>query len=415
MTSILSIAFLLALEQFSEVNLHSAVECPGGEVNSALIFANGIFNDKGDAKNARDELQLKTKNRFALYDIAYNFNETPLLQILQVFDQKRRSNERFRWSYFSQMDGPPEVKASIQEKVKEMTKEFYVRDADLRNHVALYKKYLNAKKSIVIVAHSQGNFYANGALEYLQEEQNENTPDNELLNARDLKLKIVGVASPDSYVAGNGTYRTLMSDGVVSKIANALPPNISNQKSGHFDHLFIEHYLNGDKSGPEILKLIFEASERVSSGAGFFRIGYLQKSLIPMNEWVGEWIQGDVENQKRTSLTRSQCLSIQLFFYLGDWFGLKCEERSLATLRRESMKCFEKEWSDPKQDLFNCNLVGLDGLIVGMNSPTEALKYLDDNPECQWNSKSLHRELTRDVLEQALSFIENPIGRSVSP
>jgi len=394
---------------FGFQDLPISKDCPGSESSAVLIFANGMFNDPEDAVRGKKALISKIEGRFPSYDVAYNFNETPLLQILQVFWQKRRSDQRFRWSYFSQMDGPPEVKASIQEKVKEMTKEFYVRDADLRNHVALYKRYLKAKKSIVIVAHSQGNFYANGAFEYLQDEQNEQTPDNEFLNAKDLRLKIVGVASPDSYVAGNGSYRTLKSDGVIVKIPNALPPNISNQKFGHFDHLFIEHYLNGDTSGPEILKLIFEASESVSSKSGFFPAGYLHKSLVPMNQWVEKWIQGNGEGDSRSPLSRSQCLSIQLFFYLGDWFGEKCENRSLATLRRESKKCFDREWSDPKQDLFNCNLVGLDGLIVGMNSPTEALKYLDDNPECQWDGNSIHRELKKELLERALNFIKGPI------
>ena len=405
----LLLSFLVLQSEIMLGQYPSSKDCPGNESSAVLFFANGMFNDKGDAEESLAALISKTEGRFSSNDIAYNFNETPLLQILQVFWQKRRSDQRFRWSYFSQMDGPPEVKASIQEKVKEMTKEFYVRDADLRNHVALYKRYLKAKKSIVIVAHSQGNFYANGAFEYLQDEQNEQTPDNEFLNAKDLRLKIVGVASPDSYVAGNGSYRTLKSDGVIAKIPNALPPNISNQKFGHFDHLFIEHYLNGDTSGPEILKLIFEASESVSSKSGFFPAGYLHKSLVPMNQWVEKWIQGNGEGDSRSPLSRSQCLSIQLFFYLGDWFGEKCENRSLATLRRESKKCFDREWSDPKQDLFNCNLVGLDWLIVGMNSPTEALKYLDDNPECQWDGNSIHRELKKELLERALNFIKGPI------
>jgi len=157
----LLLSFLVLQSEIMLGQYPSSKDCPGNESSAVLFFANGMFNDKGGAEESLAALISKTEGRFSSHDIAYNFNETPLLQILQVFWQKRRSDQRFRWSYYSKMDGPPEVNALIHEKQKEMTKEFYVRDADLRKHAALYKKHLKAKKPIVIVSHSQGNFYAN--------------------------------------------------------------------------------------------------------------------------------------------------------------------------------------------------------------------------------------------------------------
>lgn len=53
-------------------------------------------------------------------------------------------------------------------------------------------------------------------------------------------------------MAGDGPYTTLQSDWVIRAIPTALAANIANKSSGHFDHEFIRHYLNGDHSGPKI-------------------------------------------------------------------------------------------------------------------------------------------------------------------
>lgn len=74
----------------------------------------------------------------------------------------------------------------------------------------------------------------------------------------EVDFKIIPIASPHFEETGediinDSPYTTLVSDGIILMIPNHYPPNVSNQPAGLFDHQFIKHYLNGNKSGPKIL------------------------------------------------------------------------------------------------------------------------------------------------------------------
>ncbi len=106
-------------------------------------------------------------------------------------------------------------------------------------------------RRILVVAHSQGNLYANAAYTNLA--------------GNDLPMDsfgIVSIANPASYVAGGGPYFTLENDVVVNAVravlSSTLPGNIynSNETADWTHHNFIDSYLNGNQSGPMIINSI---------------------------------------------------------------------------------------------------------------------------------------------------------------
>jgi hypothetical protein len=122
-------------------------------------------------------------------------------------------------------------------------------DADLRRHVQRYQGLLMSGNRVLVVAHSQGNLYANAAYGNLA--GNDTVP----MDA----FGIVSVATPASRVAGGGPYYTLMYDLVISAVQLAvpgtLPGNVTNSVSDSDwkHHSFIDSYLNGDQTGPLIV------------------------------------------------------------------------------------------------------------------------------------------------------------------
>ncbi len=220
-------------------------------MRTALFFSNGMFNSYESAEESLNALSLAYGATFASYDVAYNFNEPLHRQLVQVFFQKLGATHRFLWSYFSLLNAPDFFVHAAEKMARMVTARHYVNDEDLREHVRKLSAVLKKDLAVLIVAHSQGNFYANRAFEVLTEQ----------IGADPERIGIVGVASPDSYVAGGGDYRTLHSDRLVRSIPHSMPANVRNQTEGNLDHQFIRHYLKGDRSGPEILKIVLESTQ----------------------------------------------------------------------------------------------------------------------------------------------------------
>lgn len=82
-------------------------------------------------------------------------------------------------------------------------------DSDLQEIVGAIRSNVVEGQKVVLVPHSQGNLYANAAYVKLT------TGDNAIPTST---IKIVGIASPAAYVAGNGTYLTSSNDLVISAL-----------------------------------------------------------------------------------------------------------------------------------------------------------------------------------------------------
>src|SRR5262249_42949448 len=108
-------------------------------------------------------------------------------------------------------------------------------DSDLQKHVAHYRQELAAGNKVILVPHSQGNFYANLSFEELAVTD----------GIKSHQLSITGVATPTSFIANNGLYVTVVQD-FIYKVPGALGPNLSTPGCGSIVdcHGFDRTYLN---------------------------------------------------------------------------------------------------------------------------------------------------------------------------
>jgi hypothetical protein len=114
-------------------------------------------------------------------------------------------------------------------------------DANVRS----YRAELALMNKVVLVAHSNGNVYADEAYGRL-------TP------AERTSIGVVAVATLLGSVPGDGPYVTLVEDTFVATFPGALGPNTTN--TGGFCpefigcHAFVDFYLDGQVSGPKIVQ-----------------------------------------------------------------------------------------------------------------------------------------------------------------
>ncbi len=219
-----------------------------------IFYANGMNNEWKDANDSLKDLRIKLLPILMYADsdidfqLAYNQKEGVISQIVEVATEKGMDRWKSFWNFLNGVEVAPDW---FQEEVNNIiivaTDELnaFV-DADLREQVADYKKAISNGRKVIVVAHSQGNFYANDAYGLV------NSP----------SFGIVSVATPAFYVAGDGPYITLTTDKVInlvvrplSALAELLPPkpaNETNNTDGGRDwmgHDFVSAYLEGDKSG----------------------------------------------------------------------------------------------------------------------------------------------------------------------
>ena len=141
----------------------------------------------------------------------------------------------------------------------------YVIDSDARLHAAKYKQNIGMCRKVLIVSHSQGNFYANQAWRLIYGSQTEGIAHNRLK-----LLGIFSVATPANQVGFNLAwqgdreqitgYRTLSNDWVINAVRVFSPITLSsnmtnsNNSSDWKNHSFIDSYISGNRSGPAIVR-----------------------------------------------------------------------------------------------------------------------------------------------------------------
>lgn len=154
----------------------------------------------------------------------------------------------------------------------------YLTNPDLQAQVAEYRDTLGSTGKLIIVSHSQGNLFANEAFSVLT------TGADGLPAIPEERIKIVAVATPQSFVAGAGEdYTTLFGD-IISFVLTAKFPNTEifgtpcpqvalPSAASLACHDFVKSYLTGSVSEPRIMGHILEAVPIVASNlaptAGF--------------------------------------------------------------------------------------------------------------------------------------------------
>jgi hypothetical protein len=269
-------------------------ECPTASARAKIYFANGVLDDITQAISGREELGIlvppalpsNIKSDCLTYGLAFNSTSSTTTQptlhmvfsgfldlvetsILRLADQ----GAIFWQSVSEHFPGPSWLKEDVLTFVAEATAAFAeVLTGDLDSQVTSYANALAANDKIIIVAHSEGNLFANIAYNVLRSR-----------GVAEGRLAVVAVATPEAFVPGNGPWTTLSEDIVIGYLALALPgrfplaPNISNNLGNcvFLCHSFVDVYMVAHShSSDKILEDIVDSLAITPTGAI-----YVQASL----------------------------------------------------------------------------------------------------------------------------------------
>lgn len=224
---------------------------------TTLYYANGMQNTFEQAQRSLTALtqalpeipQLVKANSRISYCVDAFIGE----QLLAAYNQKVGENTIDYWLWLSNLAKAPEwFKESIKKSLVAIAN-----DPNLTSdggHSFAYQQDILDEKSLVIVAHSQGNLYTNAAIFNM-----------EVFNFPTYNVRYVAVATPAKKVSLGGKYFTLTSDGVIKWIPTALPTNITNTNPapGLIDHKFEKHYLRGVPTGSQLITTVTQAFEQL--------------------------------------------------------------------------------------------------------------------------------------------------------
>lgn len=236
-----------------------------------VYFGNGIRNVAEDWEASRLVLSKMIGARFNGVPVSYSNAINPtggfIDDLQRVFQQKLSENPDLSWELLVRaslglINGispelakfvldliiKTETESSAELKKKWEAVYSYI-DGRVTTHVADYTRdILENGRRVLLVAHSQGNLYANASHRLLYTNP-EITPGS---------FATIGVATPANYVAGGGTYLTSDADVVINALRSiitdqVLPANVSipldtGELSGHN---FIKTYMHPEKPARE--------------------------------------------------------------------------------------------------------------------------------------------------------------------
>lgn len=263
---------------------------PAQTQEATIVFGNGVQVVKREAKKDADRMghayrlhRGLSRDEFAtLFDVALAHNSTGceetsstpcLSDFYESFLQWSRANDlldadKIFWQFLTGKSRAPSLAwdafLEIAQTVGWILPPEVVTQEEVAEHVAFYKEVLKTRK-VVLVAHSQGNYFAN------------TSHASSLLSDRNRdSLGVIAVASPASSVAGDGPHLTLWED-PIHFVPGALYPNETNgfliPEVEH--HFFASSYLVGVNSGPRLMGLIDEvlaSLETPSQAAGLIAL-----------------------------------------------------------------------------------------------------------------------------------------------
>jgi hypothetical protein len=212
-------------------NLANTCEITGDE--TLILFSNGMNNrhtqEESDIDDSLEKLILsieditsENERKYIEYKPAINHKENRLLELMEVMTQRRISNEIDWNSVWSEngyaplvpqeVFGVDEVDDPDWDDFQDQGIRPYI-DDDFTKQKDLYLKALRAGKRIIVVAHSQGNMYANAIWKSIEAE------DAELVKS----ITIINVASPDENAANQSKIVTAKEDAVINFVRKAFP------------------------------------------------------------------------------------------------------------------------------------------------------------------------------------------------
>ncbi|MDD3602453.1 MAG: hypothetical protein PHZ17_03945 [Sulfurovum sp.] len=197
---------LISILFFSSILLANIDEC-----KSDLYYANGIMMNETEQNATRmwkftvkDLLSAKPDlfGKIAGVKIAYNRSQWFMDDVTESFEQMM-SNE-WGWQAFSLYFGIYLTDKGFQE-------DWIPHIEDLNKQINSYKESIGLGHGMIVLAHSQGNFYTNEAYDGLDDWMKS-------------YFHMMGVATPADHAAGDGPYVKFHND-IINLIPTSLPSN----------------------------------------------------------------------------------------------------------------------------------------------------------------------------------------------
>lgn len=222
-----------------------------------LVYMNGVLNTRIDAEDSLLALTARLKGEsfqsagltWKPSQIQLGYNPTHgLMDLVEAYEQKRGENASDFWNWISDLTHAPEWFRQLAQVAVAFEHPTPERERLSLMGSRAASLVLDGYR-VLVVAHSQGNFFANDLISSVESLWYED---------EQASLRMVSVATPASK-ARRGEHTTLSSDGFIRAIPHALPANASNSfpSPGLFDHEFVKHYLNGNGAGPQIESQIY--------------------------------------------------------------------------------------------------------------------------------------------------------------
>ncbi|MDM8569377.1 hypothetical protein QUF50_07715 [Thiotrichales bacterium HSG1] len=159
-----------------------------------VVFSNGELTTPKQALVAMNELALSLNSKDIAYDLAYNYSDDAFKILLETSDQRLWYVKLAKLIY------------NWQHKVN---------TPELNQHVEKYRETILHGQKLLVISHSQGNFYTNLARQMLANQKPTIAMDG---------FGIFGVATPAGHVGGKGTYITNHLD-IITTIPGSLSAN----------------------------------------------------------------------------------------------------------------------------------------------------------------------------------------------
>jgi hypothetical protein len=238
---------VLAISLFLSVNAHAQQSCEAAPENYKVVFGNGILTTPEGALASRERLERELgashQGQTITYDLAYNYSTNAFSDLIQAFDQQltQYTSQALGWLYG--VGVVPEWFNTMQQRLHNA--EYQINAPELSTHVEKYKEAILQGQKVLLVSHSQGNFYANQAKQIMGS-ANPAVPMG--------SFAIFGVATPANNVGGAPTpYLTNHRDMILfvpgSLASNWTLRNVSNSAAADdrgrvIAHSFVDTYMN---------------------------------------------------------------------------------------------------------------------------------------------------------------------------
>jgi hypothetical protein len=256
---------------------------------TVVFFGNGIKTSEEKAYDSRDLLKQRLEavlsvEEYELLDFKLSYNETggALRDLFESTIQGLTLDASRFWRIIWMREFMPDWFADkLLLLATALDKSALVTNDSLQDHVSTYAAKIAEGKKVLLVAHSQGNFFGNQAYNLLDNRERQS-------------FAMVSVANPDNNVLGinspGAPYTTLINDKVIQAIIAAkillpsrpMAPNTANldESDDRLQHNFINTYMvEGSDSNVGIIADIVVTLDSLVSPPQIVETGVITVSL----------------------------------------------------------------------------------------------------------------------------------------